>query len=143
MRCPACQEPLVVVEREGIEVDWCAACGGIWFDAGELELLAEVAQCRLELAFAEPPGTAPATPAAPSSRRCPRCTRRLEERPLALEPPIAIDFCPRGHGLWFDRGELGGLVRSLPRLAERTPAREVANFLGEVFRAETPGAPAT
>ena len=43
MKCPACDTPLVVVEREEIELDWCAACRGLWFDEGELELLGEKA----------------------------------------------------------------------------------------------------
>ena len=41
MECPVCRIALVVVEREGIELDWCVTCRGLWFDEGELELLAE------------------------------------------------------------------------------------------------------
>ena len=39
MRCPVCKEPMLIIEHEAVEVDCCAACGGIWLDAGELELL--------------------------------------------------------------------------------------------------------
>ena len=41
MDCPSCSEPLIVVEREGIELDYCPKCKGLWFDADELELLNE------------------------------------------------------------------------------------------------------
>ncbi|MBM3318135.1 MAG: zf-TFIIB domain-containing protein [Candidatus Eisenbacteria bacterium] len=136
MKCPACREPLVVVEREGIEVDWCAGCGGLWFDAGEIELLAVATGREAGLAFSPPAGSAPEA----AQRRCPRCARRMEERALAQEPPVLLDFCASGHGIWFDRGELGAFVQALPRLPGEGPARDVAGFLGEVFRAPTPPA---
>ena len=49
MRCPECRIPLVVVEREGIEIDWCLECRGMWFDEGELELLGEKAGRTVEV----------------------------------------------------------------------------------------------
>ena len=40
MNCPRCQEgPLSEREREGITIDVCASCRGIWLDRGELEKL--------------------------------------------------------------------------------------------------------
>ena len=50
MNCPACKTTLVVVEREGIEIDWCLNCRGLWFDEGELELLGEKAGRSLQVA---------------------------------------------------------------------------------------------
>lgn len=41
MDCPVCKKSLIVVERDNIELDYCIACKGFWFDAGELGLLAE------------------------------------------------------------------------------------------------------
>ena len=40
LRCPVCEKTdMVVLELEGIEIDYCLKCGGIWLDSGELELL--------------------------------------------------------------------------------------------------------
>jgi Zn-finger nucleic acid-binding protein len=39
MLCPVCHDLLVIVECEGIELDACVACRGLWFDAGELATL--------------------------------------------------------------------------------------------------------
>ena len=39
MKCPKCGADLHVEEMQGIQVDRCADCDGIWFDAGEAELL--------------------------------------------------------------------------------------------------------
>jgi len=39
MVCPLCAGELKVVERQGIELDYCPDCGGIWLDQGELSEL--------------------------------------------------------------------------------------------------------
>lgn len=41
MKCPKCGADLAVEEYHGIEIDRCTECHGIWFDAGEAELLTE------------------------------------------------------------------------------------------------------
>jgi hypothetical protein len=35
--CPHCAVPLVMSERQGIEIDYCPTCRGIWLDRGELD----------------------------------------------------------------------------------------------------------
>ena len=38
MRCPVCLEvQLVMAERQGIEIDYCPECRGVWLDRGELD----------------------------------------------------------------------------------------------------------
>ncbi len=49
MNCPVCKEPLIVLELEQIEVDYCTRCAGVWLDAGELELLLETDEDRNKL----------------------------------------------------------------------------------------------
>lgn len=40
MNCPTCpDERLAITDRQGIEVDYCPACRGIWLDRGELDKL--------------------------------------------------------------------------------------------------------
>jgi Zn-finger nucleic acid-binding protein len=40
MKCPVCKTPdLLMSEREGIEIDYCGTCRGIWLDRGELDKL--------------------------------------------------------------------------------------------------------
>lgn len=41
MTCPHCQEPLQMAERQGIEIDYCARCRGVWLDRGELDKILE------------------------------------------------------------------------------------------------------
>jgi Zn-finger nucleic acid-binding protein len=42
MKCPHCVEPhLVIAERQGIEIDYCPNCRGVWLDRVELDKLIE------------------------------------------------------------------------------------------------------
>jgi Zn-finger nucleic acid-binding protein len=41
MKCPVCNTPdLLMTERQGIEIDYCPTCRGVWLDRGELDKLA-------------------------------------------------------------------------------------------------------
>jgi Zn-finger nucleic acid-binding protein len=42
MQCPACSEvTLAMTHREGIEIDYCPKCRGVWLDRGELDKVIE------------------------------------------------------------------------------------------------------
>lgn len=42
MKCPVCKEPsLVIADRQGIEIDYCPECRGVWLDRGELDKIIE------------------------------------------------------------------------------------------------------
>jgi Zn-finger nucleic acid-binding protein len=42
MKCPVCKETdLVMTERQGVEIDYCPKCRGVWLDRGELDKIIE------------------------------------------------------------------------------------------------------
>ena len=41
MLCPHCRIDLVMGERQGVEIDYCPKCRGIWLDRGELDKIIE------------------------------------------------------------------------------------------------------
>ncbi len=41
MKCPNCESLLVMSERQGIEIDYCPNCRGVWLDRGELDKIIE------------------------------------------------------------------------------------------------------
>lgn len=41
MKCPKCNQPLVMSERQGVEIDYCPQCRGVWLDRGELDKILE------------------------------------------------------------------------------------------------------
>jgi len=56
MKCPTCTDTsLVMSDRQGVEIDYCPQCRGVWLDRGELDKLIE----RSGAAVAAPGGSAP------------------------------------------------------------------------------------
>jgi Zn-finger nucleic acid-binding protein len=41
VNCPNCQAELKISERQGIEIDYCPQCRGVWLDRGELDKIVE------------------------------------------------------------------------------------------------------
>ncbi len=124
---------MVTFELEGVEIDRCVSCKGTWLDAGELEeisLRAGADPAELHRALDE------AGKGAPSTRRCPRCGRKLREFPLrsASGDQVLLDKCPKGHGLWFDQGEI---YRSVSLFAGEGGHRgSVARFFSDLLKSE-------
>jgi len=56
MKCPTDSAVLVMSERNGVEIDYCPECRGVWLDRGELDKILDRAE--VEFAAAAP---APAT----------------------------------------------------------------------------------
>ena len=43
MKCPTCPDStLLISERQGIEIDHCPTCRGVWLDRGELDKLIQL-----------------------------------------------------------------------------------------------------
>jgi uncharacterized protein len=57
MSCPVCAVPLSMSDRQGIEIDFCPQCRGVWLDRGELDKIIERSV----------PNAAPAPQAAPQA----------------------------------------------------------------------------
>jgi Zn-finger nucleic acid-binding protein len=61
MQCPVCRVPLAMSDRQGIEIDYCPQCRGVWLDRGELDKI-------IERSVTQAPAASPASapqPAAP------------------------------------------------------------------------------
>ena len=41
MKCPRCEVELAISDRQGIEIDYCPKCRGVWLDRGELDKIVE------------------------------------------------------------------------------------------------------
>ncbi|BET51247.1 MULTISPECIES: TFIIB-type zinc ribbon-containing protein [Streptomyces] len=60
MQCPKCHAPMHTYNRNGVQIEQCSGCRGIFLDYGELESLT-----RLEAQWSQP--APPAPPAAPQA----------------------------------------------------------------------------
>ena len=126
MKCPVCQDAMVVLELDEVEIDHCLTCGGIWLDAGELELLLDSESDRAAVLnsfrCAEPSPEKP--------RRCPICLKAMEKVLCAgRRGPVRLDRCKFQDGIWFDKGELRDVLAAAdPGLNSR-----VLGLLKEMF----------
>ena len=88
-----------VLTKQGVEVDYCDRCDGVWLDKGEIF---HFTKRRKKLTNAL---EAAIQNARSTSRKCPKTGESLQELPL-FGGELLIDFCPATGGMWFDKGEL-------------------------------------
>ena len=125
MICPVCKEPMVVLELDQVEIDYCANCGGIWLDSGELELLLESKTEREKLmsSFKED------TTTKEKSYSCPICGKRMSKILVGEDEQVLVDKCRKDHGIWFDKGELNSVIKN----ASENLENKVINHLKQMF----------
>jgi Zn-finger nucleic acid-binding protein len=127
---------MLIVEFEEIELDVCPDCQGLWFDAQELCELFELVGAPEQVHSLE--GELRRLTQSSSRRTCPRCRGRLMEVAAPTDAQLILDQCPRGHGLWFDHGELETLFASV--LGEESDAlADVRKYLGGFAAAHESG----
>ena len=137
MHCPVCKEPMIIVEHERIELDYCTKCLGVWFDAGELELMLETMDLDTSKFNMDHIISLSEKRIKEAVRKCPLCRKKMKKVGIGHEPEVVIDVCPREEGLWFDGGEVGEVIKHLldKHAAEGDAEEKVVEFLGEAFKA--------
>ena len=124
---------MIALEFEAVEVDYCVECSGVWLDEGELELLfGDHQACADFLSIGSP-----ALSHDEKRHRCPACDATMVKESTEGEPPILLDRCPHGHGLWFDHGELDEALSRAEKSGARGP---VDNLLLGMFARNAPEA---
>jgi Zn-finger nucleic acid-binding protein len=104
LRCPKDGTIMERVKAGRVDLDRCAACGAIWFDASEL---AKVLADKSRIAKLDTGGD-PRAPQgyAPGGRLCPRDKAALVEIPHTTQTHIQVDLCRVCRGVLLDAGEL-------------------------------------
>lgn len=109
MKCPACFSQLSSLQVGSLVVDVCHGCGGIWFDAFELQRVdeeQEVAGERLLHIDHDPHVVVDAS----RKRECPRCEGiKLHRHFFSTKRLVQVDQCPNCGGYWLDAGELAAI----------------------------------
>jgi Zn-finger nucleic acid-binding protein len=92
-------------ESQGLALDHCPSCKGLWFDAGELGQHLAHSNAILDEQALEPEGATPFP--------CPRCDgARLAQVRIG---GTVLDACPRCRGIFVDLGEIHELIGALER----------------------------
>ena len=130
MDCPVCKNAMIALELQEVEVDYCTGCDGIWLDAGELELLlgnAQNAEQLLDSFKIDSHSTE-------KPRKCPICLKKMQKIIVGSSTPtLTLDKCPRGDGLWFDKGELQDVLNR----AKLDKDNKIQKLLADMFRIST------
>jgi Zn-finger nucleic acid-binding protein len=106
MNCPDCKQVMVALELAEVEIDYCPACGGVWLDAGELDILmghtGEMPDFVKSLQTAENCAEKPI--------KCPICARKMTKVAPPDDSSLILDTCPAGEGVWLNKGELESVL---------------------------------
>ncbi len=107
MKCPLCAVDLVMADRQGIEIDYCPKCRGIWLDRGEIDKIIERSQS-LEARAVQPPAPEPAAapPAGPPMGQPVVPQGGFAPTPRAYVPPPQAGFAPPQG--WYPPPQQGG-----------------------------------
>ena len=108
MRCPKCRTDMEQVDYEGVEIDRCTHCKGIWFDAGESEALRDNAA-----AIAIDTGDAKSGRESNQidNYNCPRCSGDMARVVDPQQKHIWYEECVSCNGSFFDAGEFVDLTQ--------------------------------
>jgi PAT family beta-lactamase induction signal transducer AmpG len=108
MRCPKCGAGMEQVDYEGVEIDRCKYCKGIWFDAGESEALRDK-----KAAAAIDTGDARVGKRTNEIDRygCPRCGGGMVRVVDPQQTHIWYEVCSSCSGSFFDAGEFTDLTQ--------------------------------
>jgi Zn-finger nucleic acid-binding protein len=126
MDCPVCENAMITLELEDVEIDHCTDCGGIWLDAGELELLLGEPENAKQLLNSFNTDDK----CAENIRKCPICNKKMKKIIVGISTPkVLIDKCPKGDGLWLDKGEL----QSIFSRAKLDKNNKIQKLLADMF----------
>ena len=127
MDCLQCKEPLLTLEQDSVEIDYCSRCRGMWLDAGELNFLLggeEAGLAHSESIVTLEHGNRRTR----TGRRCPACGRKTERGEVDIQMVtqavrqspgpahgerairLPVERCPACLGLWLDGGSLEKLI---------------------------------
>ena len=113
MYCPNCKEKLDNLLLQGVEIDYCRNCQGMFFDQDELRLAKDAKDEQLKWLDIELWQDEKLLELArDSAKNCPSCRLPMYElsygqkEAAGVLPRVKIDTCRVCHGLWLYRGEV-------------------------------------
>jgi Zn-finger nucleic acid-binding protein len=103
--CVKCNSILDRATFQGLEVDLCPKCGGLWLDRGEITRAAKLPETELG--------------------RLRGLLTGAKGPPPVLLGSVHVDYCNKCHGIFLDRGELQSAVEAVRAKSRDTNPQEV------------------
>jgi Zn-finger nucleic acid-binding protein len=99
MKCPNCDAELVQSKRDGVVMDICPKCQGIWLTPQELTELEDKV-----FDFGDDEKGSLMLGSDPTTLNCPECGKPMRSFQYRLYD-LVMDFCEDGHGFWLTADE--------------------------------------
>jgi uncharacterized protein len=134
MKCPACFHELTVFQVGKLSVDACqGGCGGIWFDAFELQRVDEQEEEAGETLLHIEHDSKVVVDTV-RKRDCPKCPGvKLHRHFFSAKRRVEVDQCPNCAGYWLDAGELSRIRDERSETAKVQQIRQ-ASISSDVIR---------
>jgi len=113
--CPRCRIEMQSVAIGETAVRECLKCEGLWLDVASFEKICADREQQSAVLGAALPAPARQLPASAESEKihyapCPHCGQLMNRINFARCSGVIVDVC-KGHGTWFDRDELSGIIQ--------------------------------
>ena len=142
LKCPRCRVDMASISLGTMAMRECEQCLGLWLEVAVFEkICADRVEQAAVLGTASPAPTQQAPSVDVARIRyapCPRCGQLMNRINFARCSGVIVDIC-KGHGTWFDRDELSGIVhfiRGGGLEASRQKEKREIEFQREQLRTE-------
>ena len=129
MNCPRCQIELQPLRVDGLELDSCPSCRGLWFQAGELREAKDLAEPGARWMDFDIWSDADHFSVGENSIACPNCGKSLSTVTYG-ETKVQVDACGGCRGVWVDENELARIVEAL---RDEMAGKSLREYLGEAL----------
>jgi len=137
MQCPRCDVALIAHGVEGVEIDKCPQCKGLWFQQGELRDAKDVAAPDVRWLDFEIWKHMDHFRFSVLPLICPKCKIPMVAVSYG-DTDVEVDYCPKCQGIWLDEGEFERIIHALTQeLATRTVSDYVRASLEEATEVVT------
>jgi len=111
MKCPTCDLICEQESYEGVTIDVCPKCKGVWLDQGEMEQIISKREKQFNTQEVESLNKmcgASNVGKEDESREmaCPKCEEKMKTFNYNYSSGIVVDRCPKQCGIWLDADEL-------------------------------------
>ena len=139
--CPACGAKLDLYSILSMKFEGCPKCHGMWLTRDELrQLKNQVGIGELHWLNTEVDNIEQ-TAAIPSKRDCPKKDSGKLLSVLFGKSSTVLDWCPKCHGVWLDRGEYDKTIEYLRNEAGKASVKDVEKEIAEDVRKLVHGGP--
>jgi len=114
LKCPRCKVDMASITLGTTAMRECETCVGLWVEVAAFERISADREQQAAVLGAASPAPSHQSPASDTEKiryvPCPQCGQLMNRINFARCSGVIVDVC-KGHGTWFDRDELSGIVQ--------------------------------